>query len=74
MEEPTLMQINLAFEENFAPTSNPADECYLFHQVKQWHDEAIQEVYIRFKDQGQKCGFMDLNREIKQHLEMATCS
>ena len=25
------------------------------------------------KKQGQKCGFMDLNREIKQHVELATC-
>ena len=68
------MHINLASEENFVPTSNPADECYLFRKVKQRHDETIHEVYICLKDQGQKCGFIDLNREIKQQVEMATCS
>ena len=39
------MHINLASEENFVPTSNPADECYLFRKVKQRHDETIHEVY-----------------------------
>ena len=29
-EEPTLAQVNAAFEAHFAPTSNPAYECYLF--------------------------------------------
>ena len=34
-EEPTLAEVNVAFEAHFAPTSNPAYECYLFHQLKQ---------------------------------------
>ena len=29
-EEPTLAQVNAAFEAHFAPASNPAYKCYLF--------------------------------------------
>ena len=74
--EPTPTQVNaaLAFEVQFAPTSNPAYECYLFRQLKQRQDKIIHEFYTRLKEQGQKCGFADLNREIKQQLELATCS
>ena len=32
-EEPTLTQLNAAFETHFAPTSNPTHECYLFRQL-----------------------------------------
>ena len=59
------------FEAHFAPTSSPAYECYLFRQLKQRQDEIIREFYIRLKEQ---CGFTDLNREIKQQVELATCS
>ena len=74
--EPTPTQVNaaLAFEVQFAPTSNRAYECYLFRQLKQRQDKIIHELYTRLKEQGQKCGFADLNREIKQQLELATCS
>ena len=74
VEEPTLAQVNAASEVHFAPTSNPAYECYLFLQLKQRQDETIHEFYIRLKEQGQKCGFTNLNREIKQQVELATCS
>ena len=50
--EPTLSQVNaaLAFEVHFAPTSNPAYECYLFRQLKQRQDEIIYELYTRLKE------------------------
>lgn len=64
VEEPTLAQINAAFKVHFAPTLNPAYECYLFCQLKQWQEVTIDEFYIRLKMQGQKCGFLDLNQEI----------
>ena len=35
VEEPNLAQVNAAFEVHFAPTLNPAYECYLFYQLKQ---------------------------------------
>ena len=41
VEKPTLAQVNAAFEAHFAPTSNPAYQCYLFHQLKQRQDETI---------------------------------
>ena len=71
VEEPTLVQVNAAFEAHFALTSN---KCYLFHQLKQWQDETIHDFYICLKEQGQKCGFTDLSLEIKQQVELATCS
>ena len=74
VEEPTHAQVNAAFETHFAPTSNPAYECYLFRQLKQRQDETIHEFYIRLKEQRQKCGFTDLNREIRQQVKLATCS
>ena len=73
VEEPTLAQVNETFEAHFAPTSNPAYECCLFTQLKQRQDETIHQFYIRLKEQGQKCGFTDLNPEIKQYVELATC-
>ena len=75
VEEPTLAQVSAAFEvAHFAPTSNPAYQCYLFCQLKQRQNETIHEFYIRLKEQGQNCGFADLNREIKQQAELATSS
>ena len=75
VEEHTLTQINASFEAHFAPTSNPAYKCcYLFRQLKQRQDQTIHEFYIRLKEQDQKCGFKDLNREIKQQVELATYS
>ena len=63
VEEPTFTQVNAAFEAQFAPTSNPAYECYLFHQLKQQQDETIHGFYIRLKEQGQE-----------EQTELATCS
>ena len=74
VEIPTLTQVNTVFEAHLGPTSNPAYECYLFRELKQRHDEIIHEFYVRLKEQGQKSGFTDLNREIKQLVELATCS
>ena len=74
VDEPTLTQVNAAFEAHFAPTSNATNECYPFRQLKQRQDETIHEFYIRLKEQGQKCGFTDLNREVTQQVELATCS
>ena len=42
-----------SFEAHFAPTSNPAYECYLLRQLKQQNDEAIHEYYIGLKEQSQ---------------------
>ena len=74
VERPPLTQVNAAFEAHFAPTSNPAYEYYLFHQIKQRHHKTTHEFHIRLKEQRQKCGFMDLNQEIKLQAELTTCS
>ena len=38
VKEPTLTQVNAAFEAHFAPTSNHVCECSLFRQLKQQQD------------------------------------
>ena len=40
----------------------------------QRHGKIIHEFYIRLKEQGQKYEFTDLSRNIKQPVELATCS
>ena len=42
--------------------------------LKQRQDEIIHEFYLSLKEQGQKFGFTDLNRENKQQVELVTCS
>ena len=66
------MQVNAALKAHFAPTSNPAYECYFFHQLKQRQDETIHEFCIGLKEQGQEYGLEDLDRQIKQQIELAT--
>ena len=45
-----------------------------FLQLKQRQDQTTHSFYIRLNEQVRKCGFVNLNREIKQQVELATCS
>ena len=59
-------------DSHLNPKCNITYEIYLFRQLKQQIDEAIQTFYIRVKQQALKCNFKDTEDEIKQQLILAT--
>ena len=47
-------------------------ETFLFHQMKQLHDQRGHEFNIRLKEQAVNCEFHDVDLTIKQQIVLAT--
>ena len=68
--EYTYEQVINALDEHFEPKVNRSYETYLFQLMKQRTDETVQQYYVRLKEQSIKCNITDVDREIKQYLEL----
>ena len=70
--EHSYKDVTEALDKHFTPKVNHSYETYIFRSMKQFVDESVQQFYIRLKAQGAKCNFTDINRELKQQIELNT--
>ena len=60
------------FDEHFKPQLNESYETYLFNQMRQKEEETIHQYYVRLREQAKKCNFHDMDKNIKQQIELST--
>lgn len=70
--EPTFDEVITAFDKHFEPQVNVSYETFLFRNLKQHQEETLHQFFIRLKEQATKCAFHDMDKEIKQQIELAT--
>ena len=66
----TFEEVIIVLDTYFKHKSNISYETYVFRQLKQNTEETLNQFYLRLKEQAAKCDFTNIDREIKQQIEV----